>query len=134
MLKNANVTVVNDQAGESRDRETGELVELESGDFIPPVPLENAFQSLAECDETTEPICDMVNGEGVIVEPLAVEPLTVSKRKRNKTKSLAAIAIGYASQLQALDSKVNTLDKDGFSPVISKKSLRLASKSTKSNL
>lgn len=115
----------------NEDTEKGDLgvsSEPVEEELMRPIQIDNAFQSLADyVKDVEEGELTATGGEEV------VEPISVLKRKHDKNPIVPkVIAIGSADQLQNLDSKVNSTDKDGFTPVINKKSLRLESKSAKS--
>lgn len=127
-----------DKVNSHETGETGETEETEEGD-LPSNVTGNAFQPLADCDEILEEGEFNVNEE----EQVPQMPTTIYGRKRDRSQETSkppvqsrpvVIALGTAAQMQNLSSKLSSPDKDGFTPVINKKSLRLASRSAKNNL
>lgn len=119
---------------------SGEINEPEMGESVPPILIENSFQSLADDNVNEEEIAD----------------LATTKRKWNKIPKPTinqspgfVIDLGTIVQKQDLattpdnskqgnqvmkfsNTTKNNADADGFVPVITKKSLRVAGKLLKS--
>lgn len=96
--------------------------DLETGEYVAPLSLVNTFQSLAKLEDETEQSASAANEEEILTS------IAIIKRKRNANQRPERGMVDH----KTIVTKVNVPGKNGFTPVINKKSLRQASKSAKS--